>query len=334
MQQLHTDNHYVPQVYLKQWATNGTLPTYNLLVHHHNVPRWKCHSLKGIAFHRHLYTQIVGGTENDDLERWLDSEFEAPAEQAIARAVTGQQLTRDDWRKLVRFAVAQDVRTPARLREFLRRQAQVMPQLFDKTIHDAVEQLKHDKLSVRPGKITNSSGFPLKLSVEDQGAGQTILRAETVVGRAMWHWSLRHLLTNTVAKVPRKGWSILIAASGYSWPTSDDPLIKLNYVDDRRYDFAGGWDAPNGDVLLPLSPTHLLHRCAGKRPLLRGHQLDPATTERVRRMIIEHADRYVFAKRAFDVEQVRGRTVNSELHKMEQERWANWHAEQIKAERG
>lgn len=331
MQQLHKDNHYVPQVYLRQWATKGTIPTYSLLVPHHRVPLWKCHSLKGIAFHQHLYTQIVGGTETDDLERWLDSEFEAPAELAITRAVTDQRLTTDDWRRLVRFAVAQDVRTPTRLREFLLRQTQVMPQILDKTIHDAVDKVSQGKLSARPGKFTNSSGFPLKISIDDKGGGQTGLRVETVVGRALWHWSLRFLLTSTITKIPYKGWAILKAAAGCSWPTSDNPLIKLNYTDDGRYDFRGGWNVQNGDVFLPLSPTHLLHRCGGRRPP-RDHRLDHATSERVRRFIIEHADRYVFAKEIFDIPQVRARTVDSELHKAEREVWANWHAEQTKAE--
>lgn len=334
MQQLHKDNHYVPKVYLKQWATADRIPTYSLLVPHENIPLWKRHSLKGIAFHQHLYTRIVGGTESDDLERWLDSEFEAPAERAITRAVTDQRLTADDWMKLVRFAIAQDVRTPSRLREFLLRQAQVMPKIINKTIHDAVEKLNHEKLSVLPGSTNSPIGFPLKISVEDQGDGEATLKAETFVGRAMWHWSIRHLLTSTIAKMPFKGWSILRSAHGCHWPTSDSPLIRLNYIDDQRYNFSGGWDVPNGDILLPLSPTHVLHRCGGRRPFFRRHQLDPVTSERFRRIIIEHADRYVFAKEEFDIHQVRERTVDPNLHRAEMETWANWHADQAKIERG
>lgn len=334
MQQLHKDNHYVPQVYLRQWATKNRIPTYSLLVPHHKVPLWKRHSLKGIAFHQHLYTQIVGGIETDDLERWLDGEFEAPAERAITLAVTDQRLTPDDWKKLVRFAVAQDVRTPARLREFLSRQAQVMPSILGKTLQDAVTKLTHDKLSVHPGKTTSASGLPLKLSVEDQADGTAILKAETVVGRAMWHWSLRHQLTSTIARMPYKGWSILRAAPGCSWPTSDNPLIRLNYIDGQRYDFGGGWGVPNGDVLLPLSPTHVLHRCAGRRPFFRGHQLDRASSNEIRRIIIEHADRYVFASEEFDIHKIRERTVSLELHNAEREAWINWRVEQAKAESG
>jgi hypothetical protein len=32
MPQLRKDNHYVPKLYLKQWANNGKIPTYRLLV--------------------------------------------------------------------------------------------------------------------------------------------------------------------------------------------------------------------------------------------------------------------------------------------------------------
>jgi len=119
MEQLRKDNHYVPKLYLKQWADDGQIPTYRLLVPSDKTPLWKPHSLKGIAFHQHLYTYVVGQEETDEFERWLDREFEGPAEQAIHRAVNGHQMSPDHWRRLVRFAVALDVRTPARLREFL-----------------------------------------------------------------------------------------------------------------------------------------------------------------------------------------------------------------------
>lgn len=37
MQQLRKDNHYVPKLYLKQWADQGFIPTYRLLVPSENV---------------------------------------------------------------------------------------------------------------------------------------------------------------------------------------------------------------------------------------------------------------------------------------------------------
>jgi hypothetical protein len=319
-------------MYLKQWATDGEVSTYSLLVPHQRVPLWKRHSLKGMAYRQHLYTQIVGGTETDDIERWLDREFEAPAERAIRLAVTDQRLSSDDWERLVRFAVSQDVRTPARMREFMSRQTQSMPSMLEKALQNAAAKLATENLSVKPGKTASKNGFPLTLHVDDARDGAATLRAETIIGRKLWLWSLRYILTTTIARISCKGWSIRKAALGCSWPTSDNPLIRLNYTNRQQYDFDGGWSVPNGDVLLPLSPTHVLHRCAGSRPPLCRQRLGRTESEEIERMIIEHADRYVFAKEQFEIHKIRERVVSLELHKAEQDAWEKWKTEQAKAE--
>jgi hypothetical protein len=78
--EFHRDNHYVPRVYLKQFAgTDGHIATYQLLVAHENVALWKRHSARSIAHQAHLYARIAAGRETDEIERWLDRHFEAPA---------------------------------------------------------------------------------------------------------------------------------------------------------------------------------------------------------------------------------------------------------------
>jgi hypothetical protein len=58
-------NHYVPEVYLKNFAdANGKLWAYRLLVEHSNVPEWRSHSSAGIAYHSHLYTRLATGAES------------------------------------------------------------------------------------------------------------------------------------------------------------------------------------------------------------------------------------------------------------------------------
>jgi hypothetical protein len=142
MQQLRKDNHYVPQLYLKQWSLNGKIPTYRLLVPNDNCHMWKDHSIKGIAFHQHLYTYVAAQGETDEFERWLDREFESPAEEAIDRAIKGLQLSRDHWALLIRFLAAQDVRTPARLKQFLAREGETLQSLLDETLTSSVAELE------------------------------------------------------------------------------------------------------------------------------------------------------------------------------------------------
>src|SRR5271168_1916025 len=111
-----SENHYVPCLYLKRFgSSSGRVLTYRLLVDHSRVPLWKETSVRGIAYHAHLYTRIVSGTQTDEVEKWLNAEFETPAEEALKRATGGSRLSPTDWHNLVRFLAAQDVRTPARL---------------------------------------------------------------------------------------------------------------------------------------------------------------------------------------------------------------------------
>lgn len=334
MRQLHVDNHYVPQLYLKQWASDGKIQTYRLLVAHRNVPAWRSHSPASIAYHQHLYTSSRNGAENDDLERWLDSEFEAPAERPLHLATSDSRLDKEDWRKLVRFAVAQDVRTPARLRQFLARQSELLPSMLDAAVQRTATRLSdHDAAHFVPQ--ARDGGFPLRTTIEPAPDGSgSVLRAETIIGRSLWHYSMRHLLTEIISKIPMTGWTILKPAHGHSWPTSDSPLIRANYWSENKYNFDGGWGTPRGDVLLPLSPNHLLYRCGGVRTFTRGCRLDISTTQRIIRLIVEHADRYVFARDAFAIDRIRNRVVDPHWLQHERMAWEAWHFSQLQAEQG
>ncbi|OPA95905.1 hypothetical protein BFW86_00385 [Pseudomonas fluorescens] len=336
MQQTRKNNHYVPKLYLKQWADDGKIHTYRLLVPSENVPLWKEQSLKGIAFHQHLYTYVAGQEETDEFERWLDSEFENPAEEAIRQVVREERMSPEHWRRLVRFAVALDVRTPARLREFISRQNETLRILMDETMQRSVLKMEQAARQNEPltTSLEDSSDSSLfRISIESLPGGGGQLKAETVVGRRLWIWQMRNLLTKTIGSLPAHKWTILHAPDGTSWPTSDSPLIRLNFQDSKNYDFGGGWGVNNGDILLPLSPKHLLYTCIGKKVWPRGTVLDVKTASLIRKIIIEHADRYVFAEEPSDLHLIRPRLVCSETFKNELSAWQNWHLNQCQAER-
>jgi len=333
MQQLRKDNHYVPKLYLKQWAINGKIPTYRLLVPNDKCRLWKNHSIKGIAFHQHLYTYVAAQGETDEFERWLDEEFENPAEESIDRVINEQRLSPQHWHKLIRFLAAQDVRTPVRLREFLARQSRTLEPLLNETLASSIAKLeKAARLGVRLSAPENSNLSPFKITIERNAEGDGTIRAETVVGRRLWLDSCRHVLSSTICHLMAHRWTILHAPPGITWPTSDNPVIRLNFESPTKYDFHGGWGRKNGNILLPLSPKHLLYTQIGSRPFPRGQTLDEGLARLVRKMIIEHADRYVFAHEESDIEMIRPRRVCAETFKSEQLAWQNWHYEQSKAE--
>lgn len=133
MKNFHKDNHYVPQTYLKRWSLDDLkIWSYPVLVSHKEVPLWKLHSIRGIAYHPHLYTRISAGNETDEFECWFEKEFETPAEEALEKATSNRHLKAKDYERLIRFAAAQIVRTPAKLSADLEKWRKDMPELINR----------------------------------------------------------------------------------------------------------------------------------------------------------------------------------------------------------
>ena len=90
----HRDNHYVPCEYLKAWeASPGRLWLYRVLVSHGKVPLWNEKSIRGVAYHAHLYTRLAIGGATDEIEQWFDREYETPAAEVLQKVVSDSRLS-------------------------------------------------------------------------------------------------------------------------------------------------------------------------------------------------------------------------------------------------
>lgn len=340
MAQFSKDNHYVPQLYLKQWLVNKKLHTYSVKVHHANCPLWKDYSPKQIAFFQHFYTYHVAGKgATDEFEQWLAAEFENSAKRAIELAVNDGQLYRSQWRNLIRFTAAQDVRTPSNLRAFIKHQSETLKPMMDSVLTTAVGQMEQ---AVSRGEIPSELAqraapparlnMPLNVSIEGTSNGDGLLKVETAVGRRLWIETCRYLLSNTATRLLTHRWTILKAPSGVTWPTSDNPVMRLNFTDNDNYDFKGGWDRTNGNIIMPISPKHLLFTQVGTAPPMRGTILSFNEARQIRRMIIENADRYIFSIDEDDIPNIRPREVDPVGLNAERELMKRWDEEQSKLE--
>lgn len=316
---------------------DGRVWMYRVLASDRRVPLWSLRHIRGIAFHTHLYTRLVAGQESDDFERWLDREFEAPAEDAIEKATSDLPLTRDDWRILVRFLAAQDVRTPAWFEEQSERWEKSIPELLENTLSSSVKALEEAAASGTPVDErtgAESEGLPIQILTERvPGADTGRVGIKFLIGRELWQWSMRRALEHTVDALHRHRWTILRPPRGVSWLTSDSPVVRLNMTDRSQYDFKGGWGRKGSDIFLPLGPQHLMHTQIGERPPPRGKRLSHDQADLVRRMIAERAHRLIFAEEAdAHVHVLRPRVEDPELFRRDREQWQTWHAEQTAAE--
>lgn len=338
-EQTHKRNHYVPRSYLKRWTDPaGKLWVYRVLVSHANFPLWTAKSVGGIAYHEHLYTRIAAGEESDEFERWLDREFETPAQDALYRATTGARLTAAHWRVLVRFLAAQDLRTPARFLDSVQRWEQTLPSLLQETLEQSVrrfEELSESEIAAMPIKPPEWSDSPFRTRVESDPSGSGgILRLEATIGRKLWLYETRMLLTGLVDRLSDHRWTILTAPDDLPWPTTDDPVIRLNYHSADRYDFVGGWGSKGTEIFMPLGPRHLLFTQVGERPRPRGSVPERHVALGLRQLIVKHAHRFVFASHPDpSVEEIRPRLISANQLEQEAAEWANWHDKQTAAER-
>ncbi len=332
------DNHYVPRLYLKHFAdSEGTLYRYQILVSQPNIPTWKRVHVSGVGYLTHLYTRIVLGAETDDIEKWLEHQFETPAAEPLRKAIDHGRLTKTDWETLIRFVAVQIVRTPAFLAENLPRWNQMMPAVLNDVLQDLRRELERARQSSGRLPLTSApSAEYLPLRVKREPYGDSVkISVHTVVGRGVWLHSMKHLLadSDSVRALRDHRWSILRAPNDLNWFTTDDPVVRLNYYSEDKYNFDGGWGSKGTEIFLPLSPRHLLYTRIGYRPPERGFVLPQAAAEFIRRAIAEHAHRNIFSYSPDEnIPKLRPRRVDAEIFRKEQEGWRKWHKDQTKAE--
>lgn len=333
------DNHYVSSQYLKHWeSSTGRIWVYRILVSHDKVPLWKDKSARGIAYHKHLYTRLAVNRETDELERWFDREYETPAADVLQKVISNDRLTPSDWRILVRFLALQDVRTPARLVERLKFWHKTLPGLMQNTLEKSVKKLESmnsKDIRIVPQNSPLTEYLPFSVKTEKiPGQEFATIRAETIVGRGLWLFSIKRLLTETADILHQHRWTILSPPNGLKWFTSDDPVIRLNYNGPNKYDFGGGWGSKGTEIFMPLSPDHIIYTQIGSRPPRRGTQFSLEQAKLIRRFIAEHAHRFIFSKEPDSkVPRLKPRVVNKNWFKDEENQWAKWNKEQTDAER-
>jgi hypothetical protein len=338
-QPLRGDNHYVSCTYLKRWASSDNrIWTYRTLVTSPKVPFWRTHGLTKVAYHQHLYTRVIAGQETDTFEKWLAEEFEAPAAEALEKATSEARLTPDDWKRLIRYLAAQQVRTPRWYAAQVKRWYKSLPEDINAALQSMLQSLQEPVPSELPPARAIPEvdhGLPWRLQVRRDSEQNIVqLGAEVFVGRALWLWSIQRVLERIVKVLYRHRWTILLPPKSVVWFTSDDPVVPLNRsADGMTYTFDGGWGPSGTAIFMPLGPQHLLYTEIGQRPPLRGSRVPPDLARFVRRCIAAHAHRWIFAMNCdADIPQLRPRRVDAEVFRQEQEWWQQWPAQQMAAE--
>lgn len=337
MKNLRKNHHYVSQSYLKAWANkHHRIWTYRTLVSNSGVPEWSQSSIRSIANHQHLYTRTIVGDESDEIEVWMDQEIESPAQIALSKARSIEPLNRLEWECLLRFVALHHIRSPANYIESMERWKLKIPSIMEGVMQSAVSKMKtHQNQSHISANETNhdTKMIPMKVTKEINDTSERMhLKAEVLLGRGLWLFSIRHIMSNTCKVLNKHTWSIIRAPEGIEWITSDNPVVRLNYYEEGSYDFKGGWGNKGSEIIFPLSPKLLLYTQVGNEARMNTVSIELATT--LNRFIAENAHRHIFASNPTDeISNIIPRVVDKIAYEDEKREWETWHMRQMELEK-
>lgn len=323
-------------MYLKAWSQGSKIWSYPLVVSDSRVPVWRKESIKNTAFRRDIYIRSDGNNELDDIERFFDKEIESPATIPLRKAIDGELLNDDDIHKLVRFVAVQCIRTPAWYLRNYPNWVKTLPSVFENTLNDISKELSElsttDVLSsVRNDELSNL--LPIKVTrtgIRDNE--NELLSVKSIIGKGMWHFSMMRFVNNTYKVLMEHDWKVISAAPGISWPTSDDPVICLNYYGKNNYDFGGGWGKKGCDIILPISPNKVLYTLIGEKTMI--NQFDLKLSQFVEKLIIEHAHRKLYSISPIDkIKCIRERIESANIYNDEMKEFDDWHLGYMQSEK-
>lgn len=115
-----------------------------------------------------------------------------------------------------------------------------------------------------------------------------------LVGKSTWLYCIESLLSKTSSVLHKHEWSIITASEGVDWPTSDDPVLCLNYYEDGDYDFNGGWGNNGSEIIMPINPKKAIYTQVGERHP-KYMSFDYKKSVLLKELIVQHAFAYVYA---------------------------------------
>lgn len=133
MNNISRNNHFVAQMYLEAWKnSNNKVWTYDLLVPNENCNLWSEKSTKSIASLQNFYINLKEKEEVDEIEKYLNEEFETSASIPLKKAAKGESLSISDWRAIINYIGCQIVRTPAFVSKMLKKLKKIWEVLFNR----------------------------------------------------------------------------------------------------------------------------------------------------------------------------------------------------------
>lgn len=335
--EISRNNHYLSQMYLDAWKNdNNEVLVYELLVPNEKCPIWKSKSTKSVGSYDSMFVRLKNGIEVDDIEEWFRDRYETPAKKSLEHAINDERITIDEWHCLIDFVACHIVRSPAYIIKILDLAKKDCIPIFEEKCEDISNFSEKEILNTIAENKTDKLNelFPIKITgIGSDNKNNEIFKIETIFGKQFYIWIMIHLLQNTSKILHSHKWGIITVDKNVILPTSDDPVICLNYNSESDYNFDGGWGKENSNILFPISPNKILYTQVGIKVKPRIN-VGYKTSLLFKKMIIEHSYRKVISNFVDkDVVRIKQRYVSEGEYKKEKKMWEDFQKNYLEKER-
>ena len=332
------NNHYVPRMYLKQWAdSDNKICLYNLLVSNENVPLWSKQSVSRTASMDNLYVRMDGKLERDDFEDYFAQNFEDPASEPLRKACNGERLNTKEWITLIDFVTAQHVRTVS----FYIRMQPIVAERMQSVIDNVFSEIENGIVDFRTKDDMNSENLidmsllplDIRITKKNEDDPYSFLSVETIAGKSSWLMSIKRFLEkgSVVTKWMRGlHWSVIDSHPDVKWPTTDTPLVISN-PHKHQGSFIGVGE-PGNVFIFPISPEKALMARNGKR-LSYGFKPSYEQSLLIKQAIVNNALLFIYSSHEDnEIVNMRQRTVSESEYKGVHASLKQWHANYLSKE--
>lgn len=330
------NNHYLSQMYLEAWKNkDGKLEIYELLVPNENVPLWQPKSIRSVGSLDSIFVRIKNGKEIDDIEKWFRDKYETPTKKALEHAINNDRITVEESHCLIDFLACHIVRSPACIIKTLDLAKKDCIPIFEEKCEDISNFSEKEILNTISENKTDELNklFPIKITdIGSDNKNNEIFKIETIFGKQFYLWIMIHLLKNTSKILHEHEWGIITVDKNVILPTSDDPVICLNYNNELDYNFDGGWGRKNSNILFPISPNKILYTQVGVK-VKPSMNVDYKTSLFLKKIIVEHSFRKIISNiKDEEVIKFKSRYVSESEFKKEKKMWEDFQKNYLEKE--
>ena len=316
---LSRNNHYLSQMYLKNWSTDNKVEVYELLVPNPNYPIYQTKSIKGVGSYNSMYVRLSNNKETDDLEHLFSTDYETPAKDSLNKAVKGERLLSEDWSHLIDFISCHIVRSPKYIMKVLEVGKEETPKIL--------EDIKNDIPNIKNKEIVSDQEeieFPIRITKEQVHKDYTDFKIETIIGKQVYLHTMNRMLKTIKEKLHKEKWSLITLDESVSIPTTDNPVVFLNYYSNNNYNLNGTINTKNSNIIFPISPSKILC-CQIEKKSPRIIKADKQLSEFLKRIIIENAYKYIISNtKDLEIPLIRNRVVDEQSFLQEKKSWTNF----------